>query len=140
MQKKSELRNKLLQEEYQTILTSYMGVEILRVLKRLSSRLSISFSELESLFWNICSHKFVKLDFQRPLTEALITEVKRIPEFKIIAKLLDLEIKDIPYLVAAFQNNAMLVTDDLRSIITKRQIIDKNLGLKILTIAEFLEL
>ncbi len=140
MQKKSDLRNKLLQDEYQAILTSYMGVEILRVLKRISSRLSISFSEFESLFWNICSHKFVKLDFKQPLTEALITEIKRIPEFKIIAKLLDLEIKDIPYLVASFQNNAMLVTDDLRSIITKRQIIDKNLGLKILTTEEFLEL
>lgn len=126
-----------MQEAYQVILTSYMVVEIFRVLKRLSVRLSISFSDLESLFWHICSFEFIKLDFQQPLTEALVAEVKRVPEFRIIAKLLDLEVKDIPYLVAAFQHNALLISKDLRSLIIKRTFINKTLGVKLLTPSKF---
>jgi len=139
LHKESALRRKLRQDPYQVILTSYMVVEILRVLKRVSVRLSVSFSELESLFWQICSFPFIKLDFHQPLTEALVAEVKRIPEFQIIAKLLDLEIKDIPYLVTAFQHNALLISNDLRSLIAKRNIIHKYLSIKILTSSEFLE-
>jgi len=138
LQKESDLRKKLLQEPYQVILTSYMVVEILRVLKRLSVRLSVSFYELESLFWNVCSFNCIKMDFQKPFTESLVSEVKRAPEFRMIVRLLDLEVKDVPYLVVTFQHNAILVSNDLRSLVTKRDIIDKSLGIKILTSSEFL--
>ena len=138
LKKESELRNKITNNKYQVILTSYMVVEILRVLKRLSIRLSISYTELETRFWEICSLNYIKIDFKEPFTESLISEVRRIPEFRIIAKILDLEVKDVPYLVAAFQHTAILVSNDLRSLIDKRNLIEKNLGIKIRTTTEFL--
>jgi len=138
LKKESELRNKITNNKYQVILTSYMVVEILRVLKRLSIRLSISYTELETHFWEICSFNYIKTDFKEPFTESLISEVRRIPEFKIIAKILDLEVKDVPYLVATFQHTAILVSNDLRSLIDKRNLIEKNLGIKIQTTTEFL--
>lgn len=136
--KKSELRKKITDNEYQVILTSYMVVEILRVLKRISIRLSISYSELENCFWEICSLNYIKTDFKEPFTESLISEVRRIPEFRIIAKILDLEVKDVLYLVAAFQHTAILVSNDLRSLIDKRDLIKKALGIMIQTPTEFL--
>lgn len=136
--KKSELRNKITHNKYQVILTSYMVVEILRVLRRISIRLSISYTELETHFWEICSLNYIKTDFKEPFTESLILEVRRIPEFRIIAKILDLEVKDVPYLVAAFQHTAILVSNDLRSLVDKRNLIEKILGIKIRTPTEFL--
>jgi hypothetical protein len=115
-----------------------MVVEILRVLKRLSVRLSISYTELEIHFWEICSLSCIKTDFKEPFTEALISEVRRIPEFRIIAKILDLVVKDVPYLVTAFQHSAILVSNDLRSLVNKRNLIENNLGIRILTATEFL--
>ncbi len=136
--KKSKLRIKITKKNYQVILTSYMVVEILRVLKRLSVRLSISYTDLEKRFWEICSLNYIKTDFKEPFTESLISEVRRIPEFRIIAKILDLEVKDVPYLVAAFQHSAILVSNDLRSLVNKRNLIENNLGIKIRTATEFL--
>lgn len=135
--KKSELRNKMTSNKYRVILTSYMVVEILRVLKRTSNRLSIPYTDLESRFWEICSLSYIKTDFKEPFTESLISEVRRIPEFKIIAKILDLEVKDVPYLVAAFQHTAILVSNDLRSLVEKRNVIERILGIKIRTPTEF---
>ena len=136
--KESGLRNKITNNKYQVILTSYMVVEILRVLRRLSPRLSISYSEFETRFWEICSLYYIKTDFKEPFSESLISEVRRIPEFRIIAKILDLEVKDVPYLVAAFQHTAILVSNDLRSLVDKRNLIENNLRIKIRTITEFL--
>ncbi len=64
--------------------------------------------------------------------------MRRLPEFRIIAKILDLEVKDVPYLVAAFQHSAVLISNNLRSLVDKRKLIEKNLGVKIQTPAEFL--
>ena len=136
--KKSELRNKITHSKHQVILTSYMVVEILRVLKRLSTRLSLSYNELETHFWEICTYDYIQTEFKEPFTESLISEVRRIPEFRIIARILDLEVKDVPYLVAAFQHNAILVSNDLRSLVEKRNLIKKRLGIKIQTTAEFM--
>jgi predicted nucleic acid-binding protein len=138
--KESELRNKITNNKYQVILTSYMVVEILRVLRRLSTRLSISYTDLETRFWEICSLTYIKTDFKEPFSESLISEVRRIPEFRIIAKILDLEVKDVPYLVAAFQHTAILVSNDLRSLVDKRNLIENNLRVKIRTTTEFLAL
>lgn len=138
LRKTSKLREKIALNNYQVVVTSYMVVEILRVLKRVSPRLSASYSELESHFWQICSYDYIKTDFKEPFSESLISEVKRLPEFRIIAKILALELKDVPYLVAAFQHNAILVSNDLRSLINKRVPIQKSLGIIIQTTTEFL--
>jgi hypothetical protein len=63
-----------------------------------------------------------------------------IPEYRIISRLLDLEVKDVPYLVAAFQHKAILVSENIRSLVSKRQGIQTALNIDIKTSEELLRL
>ncbi|MFW9916194.1 MAG: hypothetical protein ACFFGZ_11360 [Candidatus Thorarchaeota archaeon] len=135
-----DLAGRILQGDYQIILTSYMVVEILRALKRLARKLSIAYPELESLFWDFCSHPSILMAFEQPFGESLIAETIRLPEYRIIGRLLDLEVKDVPYLVAAFQHKAILVSENIRSLVAKRQGIQTALNIDIKTSEELLRL
>ena len=73
------------------------------------------------------------------VSASLIGEVQRKPEFRLIAKLLGLEVKDVPYVVTAFQFDAILVTADVRSILNKRGTMKQVLGLVIMSLGEFLK-
>lgn len=138
LKKESDLHKKIRDDNYVVIITSYMAVEILRVLKRVATHLSVTYSELENLFWKVCSLSYIIPNFEQPFTESLITEVKRLPEFQIIAKLLNLETKDVPYIVAAYQYKAILVTNDIRSLVNKGQKIKNHLGIDVISLTEFL--
>jgi predicted nucleic acid-binding protein len=137
-QPSSKLQSALARESRRVIVTSYLVVEILRVLKRLASRHLLQYEEIESLFWDFCSAPFIVKDFQHPIVDSLIIEVKKSAEYRIIAHLLALEVKDVPYIVAAYQHSAILVTNDIRSLIAKRMPIQKHLGIKIISLDEFL--
>ncbi len=117
--KECPLREKILTGDYPLIITSYMAVETLRVLKRLSSKMNISFSKLESHFWEFLFHDNITMNFKQPVTESLIDEIKDLPEIKIIASLLNLERKDVPYIVATFQYNAKFLIEDVRSLLKR---------------------
>ncbi len=125
-------------ERVQIILTSYIAVEILRSLKRLAPKQSLAFTELESLFWSVCSTNKVVKSFEYPLSETLIAETKQLFEYRIIARLLDLEVKDVPYIVASFQYNAILISDDIRSLVNKREKIQAELNIAVMSSDEFL--
>ncbi|MFX1512113.1 MAG: hypothetical protein ACFFCQ_05970, partial [Promethearchaeota archaeon] len=86
-----------------------------------------------------CFHENILMNFDQPFADSLIAETKRLPEYQIIARLLDLETKDIPYLVAAFQYKAILISDNLRSLVNKRDLIEEYLGVSIKSSTEFLE-
>ncbi len=133
LEKNSPLRSYLTKNEFPIVLTSYMVVEILRVLKRLAIRSSTSYTEIEAKFWDFCASSFIQKDFQQPFSETLIADVKKAPEYRIIAKLLGVEAKDVPYLVAAFQHKAILISDDVRSLISKSESLKKKLGITLLT-------
>ena len=135
-----KLRNVLFNKdsEYQIILSSYMIVEILKVLKRLASKFNISSNELERLFWDFTRKKNIQLNFDNTLSDALINEVKNRSEILVLAKVLDLEPKDVPYIIVAFNNKSIVITQDERSIINKRNFIKEKLEIEILTISEFI--
>ena len=135
-----KLRNVLFNKdsEYQIILSSYMIVEILKVLKRLASKFNISSNELERLFWDFTRKKNIQLNFDNTLSDALINEVKNRSEILVLAKVLDLEPKDVPYIIVAFTNKSIVITHDERSIINKRNLIKEKLEIEILTISEFI--
>jgi len=137
--KECHLREKILTGNYSIIITSYMAVETLRVLKRLSSKMNISLSKLETHFWEFLFHDNITMNFKQVFTESLINEIKDLPEIKIIASLLDLERKDVPYIVAAFQYNAIFLTEDVRSLLEKRNLIKQKLNIEILSMDEFLK-
>ncbi len=115
-----------------------MVVEVFRVFKRLSRRISIPYTELESLFWDFCAHENISMKFEHPFADSLITETKRLPEYQIIARLLDLESKDVPYLVTAFQYKATIISDNLRSLVNRRELIKQYLDVDMRSSTEFL--
>lgn len=121
------------------VLTSYIAVEILRALRHVARRCKVPISALERRFWATCLLDSIEKQFKHPLSDGVIDEIKSTAEMTIIARLLDLEIKDVPYIVAAFQNKAILVTDDVRSIIARRDAIKTTLGITTLTVIEFLD-
>ena len=136
-QPENELKEILFKGTFRVVLTSYMVVEILRVLQRLASRRLLRYAEVESLFWDFCAYPFIIKDFQQPITDSLVNEVRKVPEYLIIAQLLELEVKDVPYLVAAYQHSALLLSNDIRSLVAKRDPIQKHLGIQLITLDEF---
>lgn len=114
-----------------------MIAEILRVLKRLSIRLNLSRNMLENLFWDLTKSEIITLDFDIPLSNSLIYEIKNKSEIVILSKLLELESKDVPYIVAAFNYSAILITEDIRSLYIYRDLLKSNLNIRIETIDSF---
>ena len=133
------LQEKIIRCQYPIIITSYGVVEILRVLKRFSSRYGKQYAELERDFWDICNLDSLQKEFQAPISEKLVEEIKRAPEYRLISDALSIEIKDAPYVVAAYQFKSLLVTKDARTLISKRDELKKRLGLRILTLEEFMQ-
>lgn len=120
------------------IITSYIAVEVLHALRHVGRELGIAASELEGRFWDTCMLPSIEKQFKQSLSGSLIHEIKMMPEMRIIARLLDMEIKDMPYIVAAFQHGAILVTNDNRSIYAKRGDIKTRIGVIVQSEAEFL--
>lgn len=134
------LQQKIMIQQYPIIITSYGIVEILRVLKRFASQWNKNYINLEQKFWEICNLESIQKEFQAPISESLLKEVKRTPEYRLIADILNLEVKDVPYIVNTYQFKAILVTSDERSLISKRQDLYKRLGIIIKSLPEFLEI
>ncbi len=120
------------------ILTSYGAVEILRAMRRITRRLRIPINELESRFWALCNLPIIRKEFAFPLSDSIISDIKQVPEYSIIAQLLGIETKDTPYIIAAYQFKAILITMDGRSLLSKREFIQKQLGVKMNALSEFL--
>jgi predicted nucleic acid-binding protein len=137
--KDARLQDKVVEQGYPVIITSYGVVEVLRALKRLSKDIAGGYATLEEDFWELCNSATIRREFASVISESLIGEVGRKPEFRLIAKLLGLETKDVPYVVSAFQFDAIFVTTDARSILDKRGTIKQFLGLEIIGLEEFLK-
>ena len=127
------------EQNWELILTSYNAVEILRVLKRISRRTNDTFERLENLCWNLWNLPCVHPMFDKPLSDTLISEIRNIPEYNIIAKAFNLEPKDVPYIVVAFKFNATLVTLDRRSLLTRARVLSQRLGVNVLSWSSLLE-
>ena len=134
----SKLTDIVFNNNVNIVLTSYMIVEILRVLKRLSIRLKILFSETEMLFWSFSRHTNISFVFNAPISDSLINEVKNSSEIQIIAKVLKLEPKDVPYIIGAHQYNATIVTEDIRSLYAEKKQIQEKIGIKIIRKSDFI--
>lgn len=133
------MNRKIGEDGYPIIITSYGIVEILRALKRLSKKVATGYASLEKDFWDVCNSATVQKEFTSVISDALIDEVQRNAEFRLIAKLLGLEIKDVPYVVAAFQYDAILVTKDARSILNKSTMMKQVLEIDVLGLEDFLK-
>jgi len=134
-----EVLRLVLRKKVRVVVNSYCVAEVTRALKRISYRLSLDSRSLERDLWIILNSDFVVQEFDRPVSEGLLRELRRAPEILLISKLLELEPKDVPYLVIAFKTGSKIVSTDERSLISKRREIEEKIGVKILRISEFLE-
>jgi predicted nucleic acid-binding protein len=133
-----DLEKKVVDEGWPVLVSSYVAVEVIRALHHVAKALKTKFSVLESNFWYFSMLPTIIKDFKMPFTTGLIDEIKNMPEFRVIAKLLDLETKDIPYIVEAYQHEACIVTRDNRSLLTKKEEIKSKLGVILISEEEFL--
>jgi predicted nucleic acid-binding protein len=140
LENRIDILDTLTSQRKYTLVSSYGIVEILRVLKRIARRSSVNPVILENKFWALLNHPCIQKEYNHPITETFIAEIKKLPEYMIIAKTFGLEYKDVPYIVLSFQFNAEFVTKDERSILVSAKKIEETLGLKVRSWHEFLRL
>ncbi len=122
------------------IIDSYGAVETLHVLRKAARHVHQSQSNIEKSFWSILNRASCILDFEHPLKKNLLVLMRNKPEFLMLARIFDLEPKDVPYLVLSFKHKAILVTEDYRSLYSKRKKINSFLGVKVHSVEETLAL
>ncbi len=132
------LDKRLFDDKYPVIVTSYGIAEIMRVLKRLSIVQGISFRELETRAWKLFNLPNIQQEFSTDVSESILFAVKQAPEYRVIAKLLSMEIKDVPYVVSAFQMKARILTSDKRSFLSRKDAIKQQLDIEVIGLQEFL--
>lgn len=115
------------------LINSYCAAEAIGVLQRLENS-----QELESRFWNLLAHPQIEQVFTVPITKALVTTLRRASYIMLIGSILDIEPKDVPYLLTAYEKNCWLVTEDIRSLWSKRDIIRNKTGIIIKKLGEIL--
>ena len=94
--------------------------------EEVSYRLSSDSKILERDLWIILNSDFVVQEFDRPVSEGLLRELRRAPEILLISKFLELEQKDVPYLVIAFKTGSKIVSTDERSLVSRRREMKKS--------------
>ncbi len=121
-----------LPESVTIIVNSYCLLEVLSVLKKTTHQ------PVEKHFWGILNSPTCVLDFELPLSRDLMKTVRKKTEIVMLAKLLDLEPKDVPYLVLSFKHRAHFVTEDVRSIHSKKKRFQETLPVMIIDSSEAL--
>ena len=129
---------KCIKGEYKILVNSYIVAEVTRVLKRIAIRIHRDPLELEKLFWKILNSNNVIKEFYHPITEDLIETMKKTSEIQMISKILEIEPKDVPYLVLAFKHKVPIITTDERSLAKKSEKIRKLTKIEIFTIKELI--
>lgn len=84
--------------------------------------------------------KHIKAFDKERYTPAIIKLLRSKPEYKLISQILEIEVKDAPILVLAYEYNAPLATMDIRSLYKKRETIKKLTGVDIIKPSDLLEL
>ena len=120
------------------IIDSYGVVETLHVVRRVAKQSHKSHETVEKAFWSILNQASCTLDFEYPLKKDLKHLMRNKPEFLMLARIFDLEPKDVPYLVLSFKHQAILVTEDYRSLYARREQIKSLLKVEICSVQEIL--
>lgn len=132
------LIKRVISGKYRVLISSYGTLEILNVLERVANQFVHSKTQLKRDFWTILALSNVVQEYEQNLSKALVKEVRQTAEIRLIAQTLDLEPKDVPFIVLAFKHNIPLVTEDKRSLLDKRGTIEDIIGVKIVSVAEIL--
>jgi len=124
-------------QELEVVISSYGVVEVFTVFRRLAWELRVPPTVLERDIWAIWNQSNVIKEFSTDITMALLYEVRRQKEIELLAKILELEPKDVPFIVLAYNHKIPLITTDERSLWANRQKIEKMTGVRILLSKEW---
>jgi len=116
----------------EVIISSYGVVEVFSVFRRLARELRVPVTVLERDIWAIWNQPNVIKEFSIDITKALLSEVRSQKEIELLAKILELEPKNVPFIVLAYKHKIPLITMDERSLWAKRQEIEKLTSVKII--------
>lgn len=119
-------------QKLEVVISSYGVAELFNVFRRLARELKVPATVLERDIWAIWNQPNVIKDFSTDITKTLLYEVRRRKEIELLAKILELEPKDVPFVVLAYNHRIPLITIDERSLWVKRQNIKKMTGVRIL--------
>jgi len=115
------------------VVDSYCVAEVLRALFRLAEKKRLDPNTLQRNFWRILNADNVIKDFGLSISRSLIGYVIRKDEIRLIARILGLESKDVPYLLTAFKHSAIIITTDDRSLYAQKELIKKKLNIEIMS-------
>ncbi len=130
--------DKIVSKSLSVFVSSYSIVEVISVLRRISSDYSISSTDLERSFWKIINLENIIKEFSLDITQLLLAEIRNQTEITMLAKILELESKAIPFILLSYKNNVPLITEDYRSLWKKRNKVRDLVGVEILLSKEFI--
>ena len=128
----AKLIKAIVNQKLEIVISSYGVAEVFTVFRRLSRELKVSVTVLERDIWAIWNQPNVIKEFSTDMTKALLFEVRWQKEIELLAKILELEPKDVPFIVLAYKHKIPLITMDERSLWIKRQEIEKKTGVTII--------
>ena len=115
------------------VVDSYCIAEVLRALTQLAIKKRMNPRSMHRNLWRILNADNIIKDFREPLSISLLNYVIRRDEICLIARILDLEPKDVPYLLTAFRHSATIITTDDRSLYARRKPIKERLNIEIIS-------
>lgn len=132
-----EILEAIVDNRIEIIISSYGVAECMNTLRRLAKELRMPPVSIERDIWAIWNQKNVIKQFEEDIANSLVKEVRKQTEILLIAKLLNLEPKDVPFIILSYSNKVPLVTCDKRSIWDFKDEIYKKLGVHVFLSSEF---
>lgn len=124
-------------QRIEVVLSSYVAAEVVTVLRRLAREKKVSATVLERDAWAIWSLSSVTKDFNTNISKSLLHVIREQPAILILAKILELEPKDVPLIILAYKYKYPLITMDKRSLWDKRHKIANLTEIDIILGSEF---
>ena len=135
----SQIIELILANKLSVFISSYGVSEVINVIRRISRDYNQPTEKFEKNFWSILNHENIQKEFKSDITQSLLQEIRHRTEIKILAELLELEDKDIPYIITAYKHKCPIVTNDKRSLLDKKDLIQKQINVEIVSAQEFIK-
>lgn len=132
----AEIINAVRTGKLEPVISSYAAAEVVAVLRRIGQKFERAPEALERDWWAIINLTNVAKDFEEDITSSLLREIRLSSEICLLADILKIEAKDVPYIVLARKYNAPLITDDKRSLIDVRERIQELANVSVRSAAE----
>ncbi|MDK2825468.1 MAG: hypothetical protein PWQ63_1567 [Methanolobus sp.] len=135
------LIKKVLSGDVKPVVSPYIAMEVVNNVLKEGNRKKYDLDKLQTAIWSVFREPFVKttftpLDFEMMVLE----EVRSRPEYCALATALNIEPKDAPIVVLAYQYAIPLATMDERSLLSVKENIRQLIGIDLISVDEELSI